>query len=220
MRSTSACWVEQSRTCELNEDNLRTGYANVVYIDTWRFSPTYNTTYTERERDETNCPSEVSHVFTKINSLADATSGTYLVVDEGNNHALNASLIKTTTNTSTGLNSSTNYIDVTITNDVIEADSTTLSAALEYDATNRSLTWTDPDTTTTYTIAFSGSGTSFATSSGGNNNQTVASEVNSMFTFGSTSGTAKYIGNYNSASKFTWRISSQVTGNIALYKLN
>lgn len=218
-RSTSACWVEQSRTCELNEDNLRTGYANVVYIDTWRFSPTYNTTKTERERDTTNCPSEVSQVFTKITSLSDAISGTYLVVDEGNNHALNASLIKTTTGTNTGLNSSTNYIDVTITNDVIEADSTTLSAALEYDSTYRRLTWTDPDTTTTYTIAFSGSGTSFATS-GGNNNKTVASEVNSMFTFGSTSGTVKYIGNYNSASKFTWRTSTQVTGNIALYKLN
>ena len=156
VRNTSACWVEQSRTCELNEDNLRTGYANVVYIDTWRFSPTYNTTKTERERDTTNCPSEVSPVFSKITSLSDATSGTYLVVDEGRNHALNASLIKTTTSTNTGLNSSTNYIDVTITNDVIEADSTTLSAALEYDSTYQSLTWTDPDTTTTYTIAHSG----------------------------------------------------------------
>ena len=142
------------------------------------------------------------------------------MVDEGNNHALNASLIKTTTSTNTGLNSSTNYIDVTITNDVIEADSTTLSAALEYDSTYQRLTWTDPDTTTTYTIAYSGSGASFATSGGGNNYQTVASEVNGMFTFRSNSGTVKYIANYNSASKFTWRSSSQVTGNIALYKLS
>ena len=159
VRNTSACWVEQSRTCELNEDNLRTGYANVVYIDTWRFSPTYNTTKTERERDTTNCPSEVSQVFTKITSLSDATSGKYLIVKTTVNKALNASLIKDTTSTSTGINTANNMIDVTIEDDTITADATIMNAAADYDADNKTLSWTDSDTGTTYYLYWQGGST-------------------------------------------------------------
>ena len=223
LRSTSSCWVEQSRTCELNEDNLRTGYANVVYIDTWRFSPTYNTTYTERERDTTNCPSEVSPVsgFTKITSLDEATSGKYLIVKTTVNKALNASLITNSTSTG-GINAANNMIDVTIEDDTIAQDGNTLNAAADYDAENKTLSWTDSDTGTTYYLYWTGSQAKFAYS--GNTSPSTqypmeAKQINGFFTIGNST---RSIG-YNTSGpriQFYSDTNTNLFADMALFKLN
>lgn len=224
IRSTSACWVEQSRTCELNEDNLRTGYANVVYIDTWRFSPTYNTTYTERERDTTNCPSEVSPVFTKITSLADATTGKYIVVydnGDGTGLALNASLIASTTSTSNGINANDNFIDVSISDgNVSLSNEDTSTTAFDYDGNY--ISWTDPDTETTYRLCGRSSGAAFEYSSP--NHQVQPASTTYGFSFKDNSNNrliALFTTSTSGAQKFRWESSSSATLNgVGIYKLN
>lgn len=95
--------------------------------------------------------------FVKVSSTNDVTSGTYLVVNEYNYPiALDASLAPSTSSSSTGLNSSSNYMQVTVTQDQqtgdyeIAADSTTLGIAVDYDASTGYLTWTDGNNTTYY----------------------------------------------------------------------
>ena len=94
--------------------------------------------------------------FVKVWSTNDVTSGTYLIVNEYNSPiALAASLAPSTT-PSTGLNSSSNYMQVTVTQDQqtgdyeIAADYTTLGIAADYDASTGYLTWTDGNNTTYY----------------------------------------------------------------------
>lgn len=150
-------WEEQSYQCEVDETNTRTGMVTVVEQDTNPTSSTYGQTRQRTYEDLTRC-NPVSG-FTKITSLDEATSGKYLIVKTTVNKALNASLIKDTTSTSTGINTANNMIDVTIEDDTITADATIMNAAADYDADNKTLSWTDSDTGTTYYLYWQGGST-------------------------------------------------------------
>lgn len=156
-----AKWTEQSYTCEVDATDTRTGMVTVVEKDTNPTSNTYNQTRTRTYEDLERC-NPVSG-FTKITSLDEATSGKYLIVKTTVNKALNASLIKDTTSGTTGINATNNMIDVTIGNNTITADATIMNAAADYDADNKTLSWTDSDTGTTYYLYWQGgSGANFA----------------------------------------------------------
>lgn len=148
-------WEEQSYQCEVDETDTKTGMVTVVEKDTNPTSDTYGQTRQRTYEDLKRC-NQQGGLFTKITSLADATSGKYLIVKTTVNKALNASLIKDTTSTTTGLNAANNFIDVTIENDTITADATIMNAAADYDADNKTLSWTDSDTGTTYYLYWQG----------------------------------------------------------------
>lgn len=163
--------------------------------------------------------------FVKITSLSEATTGKYLVVDTSAQIAMNASLIKNTTTAQNGLNDNTNSvntIDVTITDDVIELNETTLNAAAYYDATNQCLSWTDPDTQQLYYIQWK-TGTTFVYGSerfAKNEYNVSPKTVNGNFTFWSGSG-VRSMGKNNlyKLIRFYSENNSAYYTNIALFKL-
>ena len=94
--------------------------------------------------------------FVRIYDPADATSGYYLATYEYY-YALNPSLIKTTTSRTTGLNGSTNTVNLSeyydYQTDEFLATTDVLPYAFYFDAENGKLSWTDPDTGTTYYLS-------------------------------------------------------------------
>ena len=173
-----AKWVEQSYECELDGEGHKTGYKIATELDTNPSSSTYNTTRTVTVEATDVCSEPVSGAFNKIVTLGDAGDGKYLLVwntgtviddetGETLGYALNTPLIKDTTSTSTGINTSTNYMPVGITGTTI--DGIYLNYALDYDSTNKKFTWTDSGTGTVYYITEKGSNAQFEY------NQTTAS---------------------------------------------
>lgn len=150
-------WKLISSECETDGSGKNTGYVTNTYEDANPSSSTYGNTRSETVQDEITCPiTVVGTEFRRITYLDEATSGKYLIVKTTVNKALNASLIKDTTSTSTGINTANNMIDVTIDNDTITADANIMNAAADYDADNKTLSWTDPDTGTTYYLYWQG----------------------------------------------------------------
>lgn len=140
-------WKQVSE-CEVDANTGRnTGY--VIYSDTDAnpSSPTYGqTAATQRVYDETTC--NIVTYFRLIDNTSKVTSGKYLITNNGGT-ALNASLLPSTTSSSDGINSSTNYVSVTLATDpstgeyVIEANSSTMALAFDYDASTGLLSMTD-----------------------------------------------------------------------------
>lgn len=206
-------WYEQSYTCELDENQELTRNVISVQLDTNPSSPTYNTTRTVTQKDN-RCATG----FTKITSLSEATTGTYLIVNTSVNKALNASLIKSTTATGNGINASGNMIDVTIEDDVIEQTETTLNAAAYYDAENKTLSWTDENSGTTYYLYWSGSGARFAYT----NNTLPSQQYPMVATYYQNYGSYAFANNtrligYNTASP---RINFYIPNNNTIYENN
>ena len=160
--------------------------------------------------------------FTKITSLDEATSGKYLIVNTSVNKALNSSLIKNST-ASSGINANNNEVYVTIHNNTITADTTTINAAADYDADNKTLSWTDSDTQTTYYLYWKGSGVRFEHS--GNTQPSMqypmeAKEIDGIFTIGNSIRNLVY---NTTSSRFVFyepNHSSRYEENMALFKLN
>lgn len=219
-----AKWTEQSYTCEVDATDTKTGMVTVVEKDTNPTSSTYNTTRTRTYEDLERCnPS--GNTFSKITQLADATTGKYIVVynnGDGTGLALNASLIKNTGSTTNGINANNNFIDVTIGNDTITADATIMNAAADYDADNKTLSWTDPDTETTYRLCGRSSGAAFEYSSP--NHQVEPASTTYGFSFKDNSNSrliALFTSSTSGAQKFRWDSSSSATLNgVGIYKLN
>ena len=161
--------------------------------------------------------------FTKITSLDEATSGKYLIVDTSVNKALNASLITNSTSTG-GINAANNMIDVTIEDDTIAQDGNTLNAAADYDADNKTLSWTDSDTGTTYYLYWNGSGNRFAYS--GNTSPSMQYTMEAKITYGNFTlgNSARSLGYTTTGPKFAFYPNGNESifkdANIALFKLD
>ena len=164
--------------------------------------------------------------FTKITYLDEATSGKYLIVKTTVNKALNASLIKDTTSATTGINAANNMIDVTIDNDTITADATTMNAAADYDADNKTLSWTDSDTGTTYYLYWLGGSTAnFAFNGNTQPSMQYPMEATYYQQFGSFSfaNSTKLIAYHTSGPRIRFYAPNgrqQYEANMALFKLN
>jgi len=163
--------------------------------------------------------------FTKITSLDEATSGKYLIVNTSANKALNASLIKDTTTSTNGINTANNMIDVTIENDIIVQDDNTLNAVVDYDADNKTLSWTDSDAGTTYYLYWNGSGAKFAYSGNMQPSTQYPMEAKYYENFGSFSfaNSTRLVGYNNEKSRFNFYLPNIVykyESNMALFKLN
>lgn len=103
-------------------------------------------------------PQPQQQKFVRIYDPADATSGYYLAFTENGYYALDPSLIKTT-DRSAGLNGSTNTVSLYAEHpDGYESEfiatPNALSYAFYFDAENGKLSWTDPDTGTTYYLSY------------------------------------------------------------------
>lgn len=100
-------------------------------------------------------PQPQQQKFVRIYDPADATSGYYLATDSYA-YALDASLVKSTTR-SAGLNGSTNTVNLSeyydYQTDEFLATTDVLPYAFYFDAENGKLSWTDPDTGTTYYLS-------------------------------------------------------------------
>lgn len=99
---------------------------------------------------------ESVQIFKIKENLNDVTSGKYIIQSSG--HILNASLIETTTGTGNGINnySSGNTIsfdDYRMGQGVCQVNANTLNAAMDYDATNHKLSWTNTNNNTTYYLS-------------------------------------------------------------------
>ena len=163
-------------------------------------------------------PVPVVPKFVKITNVNDVTDGKYLIVDENNNTALDASLITSTASSSTGLNSSTNTISVTISNGEIVADATTLNAAADYDATNQKLTWTDTNNTTYYIYQNRTTSSSYSTSNRTMPSSNITPQVSSSPYTYSTFKQNYYLSRYSST-KINWSSgTSSSMENMVLYK--
>lgn len=208
-------WAIQSFECDVDETGVKTGMATVVEKDINPSSPSYNQTRSRTYEDE-RCSSTQS--FTKITSLDEATSGKYLIVNTSVRKALKASLIKDTTAAGDGINANNNVIDVTIENDTIETDVNTLNAAVDYDAENSTLSWTDSDTGTVYYISYNGSGAYFQYDSlQASKNPMLPKSIYNGFSFGAE---ARSIGWNSTRFRFYLPTQSQYFNHLALFKLN
>lgn len=216
-------WEEQSFECEVDETDTKTGMVTVVEKDTNPSSPTYNQARARTYEDLKRC-NPVSG-FTKITSLDEATSGKYLIVNTSVNKALNASLIKDTTTATSGINTANNMIDVTIENDIIAQDDNTLNAAVDYDADNKTLSWTDSDTGTTYYLYWNGSGAKFAYNGNMQPSTQYPMEAKYYENFGSFSfaNSTRLVGYNNENPRFNFYLPNngyKYESNMALFKLN
>lgn len=101
-------------------------------------------------------PQPQQQKFVRLTDPADATSGYYLAFENYGGRALNPSLIKTTTR-SGGLNAYGSTVDLSAERDYDESEfiatPNALSNVFYYDAENGKLSWTDPDTDTTYYLS-------------------------------------------------------------------
>lgn len=144
----AANWVQTSYSCEIDtQTGKKTGNAQVVEMDNNPTSSTYGQTRTVTVQDFALCQT----AFVAVADVSQVTTGKYLVVGENDTKALDASLIASTTANNNGINASTNY--ATIEYDEygrIVVNATSLNAAMEYDATNQKLSWTDQNTGTKY----------------------------------------------------------------------
>lgn len=167
----------------------------------------------------------VIRVFEKVTDINDVTSGKYLMVDTATGKALNASLINNTTSSTNGINgtSNLNCIDVTILNGTITENWNTLNAAADYDADNKTLSWTDTVNEQSYFIQWKSS-TSYAYGNDRFNqlNNTIPKTVNGNITFGTSGSTTRSIGKHNSYDliKFYSESNSSYYTSIALFKLS
>ena len=215
-----AKWVEQSYTCEVDATDTKTGMITVTEKDANPTSSTYNQTRTRTYEDLTRC--NPTPCFSKITSLSDATSGTYIVVydnGDGTGLALNASLIKNTGSTTTGINANNNFINVSISDgNVSLSDVDTSTTAFDYDGNY--ISWTDPDTGTTYKLCGRSTGTTFEFSNPSHQVQPASTTYGFSF--------RDYLNNrlialYTSGTthKFRWDNSNSATLNgVGIYKLN
>lgn len=99
---------------------------------------------------------ESVQIFKIKENLNDVTSGKYII--QGSGHILNASLIETTTGTGNGINnySSGNTISFSgyrMGDGICQVNANTLNAAMDYDATNHTLSWTNTNNNTTYYLS-------------------------------------------------------------------
>ena len=105
-------------------------------------------------------PQPQQQKFVRITDPADATSGYYLAT-YSNAYALDASLVKSTTR-SAGLNGETNAVNLSehydSHADEFLATADVLTHAFYFDAENGKMSWTDPDTDTTYYISYKSRG--------------------------------------------------------------
>lgn len=108
-------------------------------------------------------PQPQQQKFVRITDPADATSGYYLATDS-HAYALDASLVKSTTR-SAGLNGETNTVNLSEHYDShadgFLATADVLTHAFYFDAENGKMSWTDPDTDTTYYISYKSRGDKF-----------------------------------------------------------
>ena len=161
--------------------------------------------------------------FRKITDINDVTSGKYLIVDTQNYVALNASLIKNTTSGTTGINgaNNSNCINVSISDGTITPDDYALNAAADYDADNKTLSWTDIEYERKYLIQWKSS-TSYAYGNDRFNklNNTIPKTVNGNITF-NASGSTRSIGKHYSYDLFKFYAESNTSyyTSIALFKL-
>lgn len=170
---------------------------------------------------------ESVQVFKMKENLNDIISGKYIIQSSG--YILNASLIETTTGTGNGINnySSGNTISFAgyrMGEGVCQVNANTLNAAMDYDATNHTLSWTNTNNNTTYYLSqrtttssnFKYSGTTTVPTTTitvvqVNNNQNLTFKQNYALGYGSPYGSPAFSW-YNAAN------SSAFTG-IYLYKL-
>lgn len=99
---------------------------------------------------------ESVQIFKIKENLNDVTSGKYIIQSSG--YILNASLIETTTGTGNGINnySSGNTISFAgyrMGQGICQVNANTLNAAMDYDATNHTLSWTNTSNNTTYYLS-------------------------------------------------------------------
>lgn len=221
----AANWVQTSYSCEINpQTGKKTGNAQVAEMDNNPTSPTYGQTRTVTEQDFTLCQA----AFVAVTDVSQVTTGKYLLVDIQNTgeKALDASLIASTTANNNGINASTNYATVAYDRyDRIVADTTSLNAAMEYDATNQKLSWTDTNTDTKYYLYGIGTRTNRRnfnytnTTTMPSENITVYEDTDRhTFTFnGSYNGRTIYL-KRTADGVFGWSQDSP-SGNCTLYKL-
>lgn len=99
---------------------------------------------------------ESVQIFKLKENINDVTSGKYIIQSSG--YILNASLIETTTGTGNGINnySSGNTISFSgyrMGEGICQVNANTLNAAMDYDATNHTLSWTNTNNNTTYYLS-------------------------------------------------------------------
>ena len=211
-------WAIQTVECEVDETDTRTGMVTVVEQDTNPTSSTYGQTRQRTYEDLKRCNPSGGDIFTKITSLDEATSGKYLIVDTSVEKALKASLIKDTTTSTNGINANNNVIDVTIENDTIVQDDNTLNAAADYDADNKTLSWTDSDTGTVYYISYNGIDVYFQYDSlQSSKNPMLPKSIDDGFSFGAE---ARSIGWNSTMFRFYLPAQTSNFDNLALFKLN
>ena len=133
-----AKWVVTSSVCETLPSGKYTGTVIRTTEDVNPTSPTYGESTTETVVDTTVCDPN-RKFFKKVTSIdeletnGEANGSTCIVVNENTRRCLKASLISSTTSTSNGLNSSSNYTFVSINNGIIEAtDSFITTNAFDY----------------------------------------------------------------------------------------
>lgn len=217
-----ADWRVIEQSCERDGSNKKTGYFITVEQDYNPSSLTYNSTRTTRVEDLAQCnPS--GNIFTKITQLADATTGKYIVVydnGDGTGLALNASLIKNTGSTASGINALDNFIDVSISDgNVLLSDEDTSATAFDYNG--QYISWTDPDTETTYRLCGRSSGAAFEYSSPNHQVQPASTTYGFSFKDNSNSRLIALFTNTSNNSKFRWESSGSATLNgVGIYKLN
>ena len=217
-----ADWRVIEQSCERDGSNKKTGYFITVEKDYNPSSSTYNTTRTTRVEDLVQCnPS--GNIFTKITQLADATTGKYIVVydnGDGTGLALNASLIKNTGSTASGINAINNFIDVSISDgNVLLSDEDTSTTAFDYNG--QYISWTDSGTGTTYRLCGRSNGAAFEYSSPNHQVQPASTTYGFSFKDNSNSRLIALFTNTSGAQKFRWDTSSSATLNgVGIYKLN
>ena len=231
--NTDPDWVEVRYTCEFDATwHDLTGNVIVTEEDMNQYSATYGQTRTRTYADASRCGTNLR--FRKVTQLSDATSGKYLIVNEQGEWALNASLIKTTTSNSNGINQSSSVqnkknvipIYIRLGGDYIQdVNEENYYAAVDYDATNKTLSWTDPDTGTKYMIDWAGSSNTYFRytnlTNGVSNYQNVAKTGtaggNIYMTFGNST---RLLGFSSPSIRWYQTSNTSYLQNIALYKLS
>lgn len=99
---------------------------------------------------------ESVQIFKMKENLNDVTSGKYIIQSSG--YILNASLIETTTGTGNGINNyssgnTISFADYRMGQGICQVNANTLNAAMDYDATNHTLSWTNTNNNTTYYLS-------------------------------------------------------------------
>ncbi|MBQ2167796.1 MAG: leucine-rich repeat domain-containing protein [Prevotella sp.] len=121
---------------------------------------TYKTAWSTYASRIQAIPQPQQQKLVRITDPADATSGYYLAA-YSNAYALDASQVKTTTR-SGGLNGNPNTVDLSEQYDShadeFLATEDVMTHAFYFDAENGKMSWTDPDTDTTYYISYKSRG--------------------------------------------------------------